>query len=57
MGTTAEMAIVGVGLYRFGHYPDRSALEMGGLLANSEPVGASGLRQFHELVQKLRGAA
>ncbi len=29
----------------------------GGLLANGEPVGASGLRQVYELVQQLRGAA
>jgi acetyl-CoA acetyltransferase len=29
----------------------------GGLIANGEPVGASGLRQVHELVQQLRGAA
>ncbi|MCW2690404.1 MAG: lipid-transfer protein [Mycobacterium sp.] len=29
----------------------------GGLLANGEPVGASGLRQIFELVQQLRGAA
>jgi acetyl-CoA C-acetyltransferase len=29
----------------------------GGLLANGEPIGASGLRQVHELVLQLRGAA
>lgn len=29
----------------------------GGLLANGEPVGASGLRQVYELVQQLRGRA
>lgn len=29
----------------------------GGLLANGEPVGASGLRQVHELVNQLRGRA
>ena len=29
----------------------------GGLLANGEPVGASGLRQVFELVQQLRGTA
>jgi len=29
----------------------------GGLLANGEPVGASGLRQVHELVLQLRGHA
>src|ERR1700712_2421813 len=29
----------------------------GGLLANGEPVGASGLRQVYELVQQLRGIA
>jgi acetyl-CoA C-acetyltransferase len=29
----------------------------GGLLANGEPIGASGLRQVHELVQQLRGTA
>ncbi len=29
----------------------------GGLLANGEPIGASGLRQVHEIVQQLRGAA
>lgn len=29
----------------------------GGLLANGEPVGASGLRQVHELVHQLRGTA
>jgi acetyl-CoA acetyltransferase len=29
----------------------------GGLIANGEPIGASGLRQVHELVLQLRGAA
>ena len=29
----------------------------GGLIANGEPIGASGLRQIHELVQQLRGQA
>jgi len=29
----------------------------GGLIANGEPIGASGLRQVHELVVQLRGAA
>ena len=29
----------------------------GGLLANGEPIGASGLRQVHELVRQLRGTA
>jgi acetyl-CoA C-acetyltransferase len=29
----------------------------GGLIANGEPVGASGLRQVHELVLQLRGRA
>lgn len=29
----------------------------GGLLANGEPIGASGLRQVHELVRQLRGQA
>jgi acetyl-CoA acetyltransferase len=29
----------------------------GGLLANGEPIGASGLRQIHELVLQLRGTA
>jgi acetyl-CoA acetyltransferase len=29
----------------------------GGLLANGEPIGASGLRQIHELVLQLRNAA
>ncbi len=29
----------------------------GGLLANGEPIGASGLRQIHELVRQLRGEA
>src|SRR5262249_15138070 len=29
----------------------------GGCLANGEPVGASGLRQIHEVVLQLRGAA
>jgi acetyl-CoA acetyltransferase len=29
----------------------------GGLMANGEPVGASGLRQIHELVTQLRGRA
>jgi acetyl-CoA acetyltransferase len=29
----------------------------GGLIANGEPVGASGLRQMHELVRQLRGEA
>jgi acetyl-CoA C-acetyltransferase len=29
----------------------------GGLIANGEPIGASGLRQVHELVHQLRGTA
>jgi acetyl-CoA acetyltransferase len=29
----------------------------GGLIANGEPVGASGLRQVHELVTQMRGRA
>ncbi len=29
----------------------------GGCLANGEPIGASGLRQVHEVVTQLRGAA
>ncbi|WP_319447126.1 MULTISPECIES: thiolase family protein [unclassified Mycobacterium] len=29
----------------------------GGLIANGEPIGASGLRQLHELVKQLRGEA
>ena len=29
----------------------------GGLIANGEPIGASGLRQVHELVHQLRGNA
>ncbi|HSF01805.1 MAG TPA: thiolase family protein, partial [Solirubrobacterales bacterium] len=29
----------------------------GGCLANGEPIGASGLRQVHELVLQLRGRA
>jgi acetyl-CoA C-acetyltransferase len=29
----------------------------GGLIANGEPIGASGLRQLHELVLQLRGTA
>jgi acetyl-CoA acetyltransferase len=29
----------------------------GGLIANGEPIGASGLRQVHELVRQLRGQA
>lgn len=29
----------------------------GGLIANGEPVGASGLRQIHELVLQMRGQA
>ncbi len=29
----------------------------GGLIANGEPIGASGLRQIHELVLQLRGIA
>lgn len=29
----------------------------GGLIANGEPIGASGMRQLHELVLQLRGAA
>ena len=29
----------------------------GGLIANGEPIGASGLRQVHELVRQLRGHA
>ena len=29
----------------------------GGLIANGEPIGASGLRQMHELVKQLRGEA
>src|SRR5690625_6549199 len=29
----------------------------GGLIANGEPIGASGLRQLHEVVLQLRGQA
>jgi len=29
----------------------------GGLLANGEPIGASGMRQVHEIVLQLRGDA
>jgi acetyl-CoA acetyltransferase len=29
----------------------------GGLIANGEPIGASGLRQVHEIVHQLRGTA
>jgi len=29
----------------------------GGVLANGEPIGASGLRQVHEIVLQLRGQA
>ena len=29
----------------------------GGLIANGEPIGASGLRQVHEIVLQLRGQA
>lgn len=29
----------------------------GGLIANGEPIGASGLRQIHEIVHQLRGTA
>jgi acetyl-CoA C-acetyltransferase len=29
----------------------------GGLIANGEPIGASGLRQVYELVHQLRGQA
>jgi acetyl-CoA acetyltransferase len=29
----------------------------GGLIANGEPIGASGLRQIHEIVQQLQGRA
>ena len=29
----------------------------GGLIANGEPIGASGLRQIHEIVRQLRGEA
>ncbi|HKA93154.1 MAG TPA: thiolase family protein, partial [Acidimicrobiia bacterium] len=29
----------------------------GGLIANGEPIGASGLRQVHEVVLQLRGEA
>ena len=29
----------------------------GGCLANGEPIGASGLRQIHEIVLQLRGQA
>ena len=29
----------------------------GGLIANGEPIGASGLLQIHELVLQLRGTA
>ncbi|MCW2829413.1 MAG: acetyl-CoA acetyltransferase [Aeromicrobium sp.] len=35
-----------------GHMPINTD---GGLLANGEPIGASGLRQIHELVNQLRG--
>ena len=42
--------------------PPRSTARMpintdGGLIANGEPIGASGLRQIHELVRQLRGEA
>ena len=37
-----------------GSLPDNTD---GGLIANGEPIGASGLRQIHELVLQLRGAA
>ena len=29
----------------------------GGLIANGEPIGATGLRQIHELVHQLQGRA
>jgi acetyl-CoA acetyltransferase len=29
----------------------------GGLIPNGEPIGASGLRQVHEVVRQLRGEA
>ena len=29
----------------------------GGLIANGEPIGASGIRQVHEIVRQLRGQA
>ena len=29
----------------------------GGLIANGEPIGVSGLRQVHEIVRQLRGEA
>jgi acetyl-CoA acetyltransferase len=29
----------------------------GGLIANGEPIGASGMRQVHEVVRQLRGEA
>jgi acetyl-CoA acetyltransferase len=29
----------------------------GGLIANGEPIGASGMRQVHEIVRQLRGQA
>jgi len=37
-----------------GHLPVNTD---GGLIANGEPIGASGLRQVHELVRQLRGEA
>jgi acetyl-CoA C-acetyltransferase len=37
-----------------GHMPINTD---GGLIANGEPIGASGLRQVHELVRQLRGEA
>jgi acetyl-CoA acetyltransferase len=65
-----DVAIIGVGLHPFGRFPGKSAIEMGaaavrrlpvntdgGLIANGEPIGASGLRQVHELVLQLRGTA
>jgi acetyl-CoA acetyltransferase len=46
--------------YRYGDFEIDGRLPVntdGGLLANGEPVGASGLRQVHEIVRQLQGRA
>jgi acetyl-CoA acetyltransferase len=46
--------------YRNGEFDIDGRLPLntdGGLLANGEPVGASGLRQVHEIVRQLQGRA
>ena len=39
------------------HRLEAGRCQQGGLIANGEPIGASGLRQVHEIVLQLRGQA